>query len=63
MTSEIFSFLLDFAVVLGRMAGNLWDLLNEEIAINGVNIPVWGLLGTGALIFTVLLKLIKAIVL
>lgn len=63
MTGEIFSFLLDFAVVLGDMAGNLWDFLNEEIKISGVDIPVWGLLGTGTLILVVLSKIIRAIVL
>lgn len=63
MTSEIFNFLLNFAVVLGNMASNLWQFLNETITINGVEIPVWGLLGSGTIILIILLKIIKGIVL
>lgn len=63
MTSEIFNFLLNFAVVLGNMASNLWQFLNETITINKVEIPVWGLLGSGTIILIILLKIIKSIVL
>lgn len=63
MTSEIFNFLLNFAVVLGNMASNLWQFLNETITINEVEIPVWGLLGSGTIILLILLKIIKGIVL
>lgn len=63
MTSEIFNFLLNFAVVLGNMASNLWQFLNETITINGAEIPVWGLLGSGTIILIILLKIIKGIVL
>lgn len=63
MTSEIFNFLLNFAVVLGNMASNLWQFLNETITINDAEIPVWGLLGSGTIILIILLKIIKGIVL
>lgn len=63
MTSEIFNFLLNFAVVLGNMASNLWQFLNETITINEAEIPVWGLLGSGTIILLILLKIIKGIVL
>lgn len=63
MTSEIFNFLLNFAVVLGNMASNLWQFLNETITIDNLEIPVWGLLGSGTIILIILLKIIKGIVL
>lgn len=63
MTSSIFQFLLDFAITLGNMATNLWQFLNDTITIDGAEIPVWGLLGTGTLILVVLLKIIRAIIL
>lgn len=59
MTSNIFQFLLDFAGVLGDMASNLWNLLQEDVG----GVPVWALLGSGALILTILVNIIKAIVL
>lgn len=63
MTSEIFNFLLNFAVVLGNMASNLWQFLNETITIDNLDIPVWGLLGSGTIILIILLKIIKGIIL
>ena len=63
MTSEIFNFLLNFAVVLGNMASNLWQFLNETITIDNLDIPVWGLLGSGTIILMILLKIIKSIIL
>ena len=63
MTSDIFKFLIDFAGVLGNMATQIWNFLNDTITIAGVDIPVWGLLGTGTILFTILLNIIKSIVL
>ena len=63
MTSNIFDFLLRFASILGNMANDLWDFLNKTIQIDGVDIPVYALIGTGAVIGGILLSLLKAIIL
>ena len=58
MSSEIFQFLLDFAIVLGDMAQNLWQALKTEI----FGIPVWALLGSTVIVGSLLVNIIKAIV-
>ena len=63
MDSGIFQFLIDFAGVLGNMASQIWNFLNDTITIAGAEIPVWGLLGSGTILFTILLNIIKSIVL
>lgn len=63
MTSNIFQFLIDFAGVLGKMASQIWNFLNDTITISGEEIPVWGLLGAGTILFAILVNIIKSIVL
>jgi len=58
VTSDIFQFLLDFAVVLGDMAQNLWAALKTEV----LGIPIWALLGSTVIIGSLLVNIIKAIV-
>ena len=63
MTSDIFKFLIDFAGVLGNMASQIWNFLNETITVSGQDIPIWGLLGAGTILFVILVNIIKSIVL
>ena len=57
---NIFQFLFDFYGILVDAAANLWDFLQSESIITGV--PVWALLGSGTLIFTIFIAIIRAIV-
>lgn len=63
MTSNIFQFLIDFAVTMGKMASEIWDFLTNYITIGGVDIPVYALLGASGVLGLILLNIIKSIVL
>ncbi len=58
MTSGIFQFLLDFALVLGELSSNLWSALQEQV----LGVPIWALLGSTLIIGSLFVNIIKAIV-
>ena len=61
-TNDIFQFLIDFAYVLGKWAGYLWDFLTYEITLEDVPVPVWALLSVGAVATTVLVSIFRKII-
>lgn len=58
MNSEIFDFLLRFALILGELARNLWAALGTEV----LGIPLWALLGSGTIIAVIFANIIRSIV-
>lgn len=58
MNHEIFDFLLRFALILGELATNLWAALDTEV----LGMPIWALLGSGAIIAAIFANIIRSIV-
>ena len=57
--NDIFQFLIDFAYVMGKWAGYLWDFLTYEITLEDVPVPVWALLSVGAVATLVLVRIFR----